>query len=97
MKVDKNLAGGDGDMVSTLDSLMAHVGKIFIAISAVSIVLGVIGVLAVLLITFCDKYSCRYLLYAMCVVLFILGLVSFIFVIFFSLINPVMYFMCDFL
>lgn len=66
-------------------------------IYGISLGLAVLAMLGVVLMTFCDKYKCRYLMYFSCVILFILGLVGFLLAIIFSIIVPVMFLFCEWL
>ena len=59
--------------------------------------LTVLGVVGLLLMTFCDKFKCRYLVYFTCVILFIIGIIGFLLVVVFSVFLPVIYVGCEFL
>lgn len=67
------------------------------AFFAVFIGLGILGIIGVILMTCCDKYGCRYLLYFVCLILFVLGIISFLLAVIFSIITPVIYLGCDFI
>lgn len=67
------------------------------AFFGVFIGLGVLGIIGTLLMSCCDKFSCRYLLYFICVIFLVLGLLSFLLSVLFSVITPVLYLGCDFL
>ncbi len=56
--------------------------------------LSVLALLGVVLMTFCDKYKCRYLMYFSCVSLFFLGILGFLLAIIFSIIVPILFLMC---
>lgn len=71
-------------------SVITVVFAIFIAISA-------FGILGALLMTFCEKYSCRYLVYFSCILLFILGVACFLLAVVFSILTPFLYYSCEFL
>lgn len=62
---------------------------------AVALGLSILALVGVVLMTFCDKFKCRYLMYFACVILFFFGLIGFLIAIIFSLIVPVMYWGCD--
>ena len=62
---------------------------------AVALGLSVLALVGVVLMTFCDKFKCRYLMYFACVILFFFGLIGFLIAILFSIIVPVMYWGCD--
>jgi hypothetical protein len=94
------LAGLDSTFLSTHDSInsiMNMVTLVVTAIFGVFIGLGVLSILGTVLMTFCDKYSCRYLVYFVCVILFILGIISFLLAFIFSIITPILYLGCDFI
>lgn len=59
--------------------------------------LGALAIIATVAMTCCHKYSCRYILYFICVLFSILGILLFLFAFIFSLITPTLYFACDFL
>lgn len=96
-KIDKDLAGGDGDMYSVIESAVKSLVSGFGALFGVCIGFGVVGIIAALMMTFCDKFSCRYFVYILCVILMIIGIFAFFFAIIFSLFGPLMYFTCDFI
>ena len=62
---------------------------------AVALGLSILALVGVVLMTFCDKFKCRYLMYFACVILFFFGLIGFLIAIIFSFIVPVMYWGCD--
>lgn len=66
-------------------------------IYGIALGIAVLALLGVILMTFCDKYKCRYLMYFSCVILFFFGLLGFIIAILFSIVVPVMYFFCEWL
>lgn len=57
----------------------------------------VLTLLGVLLMTFCDKYRCRHLMYFSCIFLFLIGMIGFLISGLFSVFVPVLYLGCDFL
>lgn len=59
--------------------------------------LGVLSIVGTLMMTFCDKYKCRYLLYFVCTILTVLGILCFFLTILFSIFTPVIYFACDYI
>ena len=59
--------------------------------------LSILALLGVVLMTFCDKYKCRYLMYFSCVFLFFLGILGFLIAIIFSIIVPAMFLLCEWL
>lgn len=63
-------------------------------IYGIALGVSVLALLGVVLMTFCDKYKCRYLMYFSCVVLFFLGLVGFLIAVVFSILVPVVFFLC---
>ena len=94
------LTGLDSSFSSINDSvnpIMNMITLVVTAIFGVFIGLGVLSILGTVLMTFCDKYSCRYLVYFVCVILFILGIISFLLALIFSIITPILYLGCDFI
>lgn len=59
--------------------------------------LSVLALLGVVMMTFCDKYKCRYLMYISCVILFFFALLGFLIAVIFSIIVPILYWGCDWL
>jgi hypothetical protein len=57
--------------------------------------LASLAMLATLLLIICNLYKCRYLLYFVCFLLVIVGLVSFLLATIMSIIIPLVYFTCD--
>ncbi len=96
-----DLVNGYDGMVSGVDDSVTPITKIITmavtAVFGVFIGLGVLSIIGTLLMTFCDKFSCRYLVYFVCVILFILGIVAFLLAFLFSVITPIIYFGCDFI
>jgi len=66
-------------------------------IYGIALGLAALALLGVILMTFCDKYKCRYLMYFSCVILFFFGILGFLLAIIFSIIVPVMYLFCEWL
>lgn len=58
---------------------------------------SLLALLGVLLMTFCDKYKCRHLMYFSCIFLFFIGIVGFLLSSLFSIIVPVLYLGCGFI
>lgn len=85
---------GMNDQVSPLMKLVT-IGVT--AAFGVFIGLGVLSIVGTLMMTFCDKYKCRYLLYFVCTILTVLGILCFMLTILFSIFTPVIYLGCDFL
>lgn len=67
------------------------------AIFGVFIGFGVLSIIGTLLMTFCDKFKCRYLVYFICFLFTILGIISFLLTVVFAIISPVLFFGCQFL
>lgn len=63
-------------------------------IYGIALGLAALALLGVILMTFCDKYKCRYLMYFSCVILFFIGIIGFLVAIIFSIIVPVLYLFC---
>lgn len=59
--------------------------------------LSIFALLGVVMMTFCDKYKCRYLMYFSCVILFFFALLGFFIAIIFSILVPIIYWSCDWL
>ena len=94
------LTGLDSSFSSLNDAVSPIMNTVTLAVTAifgVFIGLGVLSILGTVLMTFCDKYSCRYLVYFVCVILFILGIISFLLAFIFSIITPILYLGCDFI
>jgi hypothetical protein len=72
-------------------------GLVISLIYGVALGLSVLTLLGVILMTFCDKYKCRYLMYFSCVILFFIGLVGFLIALLFSIVVPVLFFLCEWL
>lgn len=70
---------------------------IFQAIYGVAMGIAVLALIGVVLMSFCDMYKCRYLMYFSCFIFFIFGFISFWISIIFSIIVPVLYWGCDWL
>lgn len=94
------ITGADGTVAGLDDQvtpIMKIVTMVVTAIFGVFIGLGVLSIIGTLLMTFCDKASCRYLIYFVCVILLVLGILSFLLATLFSIVTPVLYLGCDFL
>lgn len=101
MKEMVDLVNNYDGMISGMDSSISDIMKIVTlavtAVFGVFIGLGVLSIIGTVFMTCCDKYSCRYLVYFVCVILFVLGIFCFLLSTLFSIITPVIYFGCDFL
>ena len=86
-----------GDLLGMGMGYMKYVTLAITVIFAVFIAFSVFGILGALMMTFCDKYSCRYLVYFACCFLFLLGIFCFLLSFLFSIFVPLMYYTCDFL
>jgi hypothetical protein len=60
-----------------------------------SLGLAVFSLIGVVLMTFCDKYKCRYLMYFACVFMFFIGIIGFLIATIFSIIIPFYYWGCE--
>jgi hypothetical protein len=99
-KVKTQMRDLDNSLSSSLDLLETpkSMGAMVISvIYGVMLGLSVLALLGVVLMTFCDKYKCRYLMYFSCVILFFLGLLGFLLAVIFSILVPVMFFLCEWL
>ena len=63
----------------------------------VALGLATLALLGVVLMTFCDKYKCRYLMYFSCFILFFFAILGFLISIVFSILVPIMYWGCQWL
>ena len=81
----------------TVGEIIPKISLVFTVIYVVIIVMSFLGVIAAVSIGFCGKEQCRHLTYFACVLLFILGFISFIIVIVVSVVVPTLYVTCDFL
>jgi hypothetical protein len=97
---NQTISSFDSSVASALDlmNLPQTYGTMAIQIFyAVALGLAVFTLIGVILMTFCDKYKCRYLMYFSCIILFFIGLLGFIIAVLFSIILPLMYWGCDWL
>ena len=76
------------------DPILEAVTTVITAFFGVIVGLSILGILGAILMTFCDKYKCRYLIYFTCTIMFIIGLVTFIITIVLSLLVPAFFFSC---
>ena len=92
---------GFDDLFTSMDEqaspIMSLVTIAVTAVFGVFIGLGVLSIVATLMMTCCDKYKCRYLIYFVCTILTVLGIFCFLITIIFSLLTPIIYFSCDFI
>ncbi len=98
-EVNKNFLKFDSFISETHDSMNPIIDLATTsstAFYALFIGLGAIGIISTVLMTFCNKFSCRYLLYFICVLKVLLGVICFLLVISLSTATPAMYFGCDF-
>ena len=84
-------------ILSEGDSAMSSVTVAILVLLSIVIVLCGLVVVGAVLMTFCEKYSFRYMIYAPCCVLFVVDIVGFLIATIFSLLTPVLYFGCQFL
>jgi len=99
-KVKDQINSMDSSLKSFLDLMETpkDMGTLVInLIYGIMLGLSVLALLGVVLMTFCDKYKCRYLMYFSCVILFFLGLLGFLLAIIFSIIVPVLFLLCEWL
>ena len=100
----QDLAKSLEDSDSTFGGMMEQgLGYMKYVTIAVTVVFGVfigfstLALIGALMMTFCDKYSCRYLVYFACCFMFLLGIITFLLAILFSIFTPLLYYSCDFL
>lgn len=67
---------------------------IIAAVFSFVIIFSVLGLIATILMTFCDKYSCRYLLYCACCWLLLMGIISFVIAFVLSIFSPIVVTSC---
>lgn len=99
-KVKTQINDLDSSLSSALDVMETpkSAGTLVISlIYGIMLGLSVLALLGVVLMTFCDKYKCRYLMYFSCVILFFLGILGFLLAIIFSILVPVIFLMCEWL
>lgn len=99
-----NVKAQINDLDSSLSSILdvmetpKSAGTLVISlIYGIMLGLSVLALLGVVLMTFCDKYKCRYLMYFSCVILFFLGILGFLIAIIFSILVPVFFLLCEWL
>lgn len=68
---------------------------IFQAFYGASLGFAIFSLIGVVLMTFCDKYKCRYLMYFSCIFMFLIGIIGFLIAAIFSLIIPIYYWGCE--
>lgn len=76
---------------------MSSVTVAIMVLFTIVIVLCALIVVGGVLMTFCEKYKFRYMIYAPCCILVLIGIVGFLIAFIFSLITPVLYFGCQFI
>ena len=94
------LEGFDGtfyDLYKQFGTYLTYVTLAVTIFFGVLVGLSVLVILGALLMTFCEKYKCRYLIYFSCCLLIIFGIVGFLLSIIFSAIVPALYFSCEFI
>lgn len=85
------------DMTGTINPVFEIITIVITAIFGVFIGIGVLAIIATVIMTFCDKFRCRYFLYFICVIFVVLAIVCFLVTLVFSILTPVLYLACDFL
>jgi hypothetical protein len=94
------LNNGDQTIGNLLDTVQSPSAMITLGVQVFyGVIIGftVLALLGVLLITFCDKFKCRYLMYFACLFLFLFGIIGFLLSVLFSLIVPILNISCDFI
>ena len=92
-------------LLEDIDSMFYHyytfgkpyfsiVTTVMTAFFGVVVGLSILGILGAIMMTFCDKYKCRYLIYFSCTLLTIIGIVCFLLATVFSALVPAFYFTC---
>ena len=59
--------------------------------------LAVLMMIALSCAVFNESKGCRYLMYGICVILFLFCLIAFVYCIFVSILNPVLYYTCQYI
>lgn len=95
-KIDP-IDGQIADAGNKIDPILKIITTVVTAIFGAFIGLGVLGVVGTIIMTFCEKFRCRYLLYFICLIFVLIGIVCFIITLLFSIVTPVLYLACDFL
>lgn len=83
-----------GSFLSTAQTATSMIPMVVQIFYGVSLGLAAFCLMGVVLMTFCDKYKCRYLMYFACLFMFFIGLLGFIIAVVFSAIIPVYYWGC---
>ncbi len=81
-------------IIGDFGQYLTIVTSVITAFFGVIVGLSVLVILGALLMTFCEKYKCRYLIYFSCIFLFLIGIVGFLLSTLLSAIVPVVYFTC---
>lgn len=90
----KDIDKGMYNFLKTARTYMKIVTAVTTAVMGVIVGLSVLVILGAILMTFCDKYKCRYLMYFACFFLFIIGLLGMLITVILSLVIPPVYFTC---
>ena len=90
----KDIDKGIYDFLKTVRTYMSIVTAVTTAVMGVIVGLSILVILGAILMTFCDKYKCRYLMYFACFFLFIIGLLGMLITVVLSLVIPPIYFTC---
>ena len=95
-----SLSTVDDSMTSifiTVNDLSGTITIVVTALFGVIIFFSILGITGALIMTFCNKFKCRYLVYFACVFLFIMGLIFFLLAVLFGALTPALYYGCTFL
>lgn len=82
------------DVLGTLDGPKDSGTLVIQMFYGVALGAALIALIGVVLMTFCDQYKCRYLMYFACLILFFFAIVGFLMATIFSIIVPIMYWGC---
>ena len=97
--ISNTLEGGDTKFYETYSSISPNFPLINTAVTGIYagfVAIASVGLLATLLLLICNLYKCRYLLYFTCLIMVIIGFITFFLSILLSAFLPFIYFTCDF-
>lgn len=95
----KDLADGVDALTPIVDgaSFVSSLTSGFLAFFIVSFVLAILGIIAALILVCCNAFKCRYLLYIICVAFVVIGILTFLITVVFSVVVPLLHFGCEFI
>lgn len=92
----KDLADGVDALSPIVDgaSFISSLTSGFLAFFVVSLALALLGIIGALILVVCNTFKCRYLLYGICGIFVVIGILTFIISILFSIVVPFLHFGC---